>query len=90
MGRLFLIIQVHGFSFSEGQRFAGNRGLLGQSDDKLGNAQWIGHVLKGLQLIDPSQRKHHVRGKLDAIEHSEVLDMMQRYDVSTIEDEISK
>src|SRR5690606_18548196 len=28
------------------------RSLLGQSADEMGNAQWIGHILKRLQLID--------------------------------------
>jgi hypothetical protein len=60
------------------------RSLLGQSTDEMGNAQWIGHILKRLQLIDQSRRKHHVGGKLYAIERREVLDMMQRYDVPPI------
>jgi CHC2 zinc finger/Toprim-like len=64
--------------------------LLGQSADEMGNAQWIGHILKRLQLIDPSRRKHHVGGKLYAIDRREVLDMMQRYDVSTIGNEAAK
>jgi hypothetical protein len=51
----------------------------------MGNAQWIGHILKRLQLIDQARRKHHVGGKLYAIERREVLDMMQRYDVPPIE-----
>jgi hypothetical protein len=54
------------------------RGLLGQTADEMGNAQWIGHMLKCLQLTDHSQHKHHVGGKLYAIERCEVLDMMQR------------
>src|SRR5690606_38252813 len=66
------------------------RGLLGQSADEMGNAQWIGHVLKRLQLIDPSRRKHHVGGKLYAIERREVLVMMQRYDVPPIENGTAK
>jgi hypothetical protein len=57
------------------------RSLLGQPADEMGNTQWIGHVLKRLQLIDNSPHKHHVGGKLYAIERPEVLDMMQRYDV---------
>jgi hypothetical protein len=61
------------------------RSLLGQSADEMGNAQWIGQVLMRLQLIDPSRRKHHVGGKLYAIERREVLDMMQHYDVQPIE-----
>jgi hypothetical protein len=66
------------------------RSLLGQSADEMGNAQWIGHILKRLQLIDQSRRKHHVGGKLYAIERREVLDMMQRYDVTPIENGTSK
>ncbi|MBZ0296387.1 MAG: hypothetical protein K8L99_27750 [Anaerolineae bacterium] len=66
------------------------RSLLGQSTDEMGNAQWIGHILKRLQLIDQSRRKHHVGGKLYAIERREVLDMMQRYDVPPIENGTSK
>ena len=46
------------------------RSLLGQSTDEMGNAQWIGHILKRLQLIDQSRRKHHVGGKLYAIERA--------------------
>ncbi len=66
------------------------RSLLGQSTDEMGNAQWIGHILKRLQLIDQSRRKHHVGGKLYAIERREVLDMMQRYDVPPIENGTAK
>lgn len=66
------------------------RSLLGQSADEMGNAQWIGHILKRLQLIDQSRRKHHVGGKLYAIERREVLDMMQRYDVPPIENGTTK
>jgi hypothetical protein len=66
------------------------RHLLGYSADEMGNAQWIGHVLKRLQLIDQSRRKHHVGGKLYAIERRDVLDMMQRYDVPPIENGVLK
>jgi len=55
----------------------------------MGNAQWIGHMLKRLQLIDQSRRRHHV-GKRYAIERHEVLDMMQRYDVPPIENDTLK
>ena len=66
------------------------RSLLGQPADEVGNTQWIGHVLKRLQLIDQSRRKHYVGGKLYAIERREVLDMMQRYHVPPIENGTSK
>jgi hypothetical protein len=47
--------------------------LLEQPVDEMGNAQWIGHILKRLQLIDNSRRKHHVGGKLYAVERRVVL-----------------
>ena len=66
------------------------RSNLGQTADQMGNVQWIGHILKRLQLVDNSRRKHHVGGKLYAIDRCEVLDMMQRYDVRPIENESAK
>ncbi len=66
------------------------RGILGQTADQMGNAQWIGHILKRLQLVDNSRRKHHVGGKVYAIDRREVLDMMQRYDVPPVENEDAK
>ena len=66
------------------------RGILGQTPDQMGNAQWIGHVLNRLQLTDNSRRKHHVGGKLYAIDRPEVLDMMQRYDAPVIENGMAK
>jgi hypothetical protein len=63
---------------------------LGHSAEKLGNAQWIGHILKRLQLIDNARRKHYVGGKLYAIERHEVLDMMHRYDVPPIDNDEAK
>lgn len=66
------------------------RGILGQTPDQMGNAQWIGHVLNRLQLTDNSRRKHHVGDKLYAIDRPEVLDMMQRYDASVIENGMAK
>jgi hypothetical protein len=42
--------------------------LLGQSVGEMGNAQWIGHILKRLQLIDQSRRKHYV-GSQQALCH---------------------
>jgi hypothetical protein len=66
------------------------RGLLGYQAEELGNAQSTGYVLKRLQLTDHSRRKHHVSGKLHAIERREVLDMMRRYDVSALKMKMQK
>jgi hypothetical protein len=66
------------------------RSILGHTPDQMGYAQWIGHILKRLQLVDNSRRRHHVGGKLYAIDRCQVLDMMQRYDVPPIENGAAK
>ena len=48
------------------------------------------HILERLQLVNNSRRKHHVGGKVYAIDRREALDMMQRYDVPPIENEGAK
>jgi|GEM_PF-4210604 len=48
----------------------------------MGNVQQIGHIMKQLQLIDQSRRKHHVCGKLYAIERREALTYAYGYDVA--------
>ena len=59
--------------------------ILGLLPEQMGSAQWIGHLLKQLQLTSPARRKHHAGGKLYAIARSEVLDMMRRYDVEALD-----
>jgi hypothetical protein len=59
--------------------------FLSLSAEQLGSAQWIGHLLKQLQLVNPTRRKHHAGGQLYAISRVEVLDMMRRYEVETVE-----
>jgi hypothetical protein len=61
------------------------RSILSVSPEQMGSAQWIGHLMKQLQLTDLSRRKHHSGGKLYAISRAEVLDMMRRYDVERLE-----
>ena len=61
------------------------RGLLGYSQEQMGAAQWIGHILKRMQLTDPARRKHHVGGQLYAVQRTELMDIMRRYEVSHIE-----
>ena len=58
--------------------------LLGVAPDQMGSAQWIGHLMRQLQLTNPSRRKHHAGGKLYAIQRAEVLDMLRRYDVEPL------
>lgn len=59
-------------------------GLMGHGAEKMGNAQWIGHVLKRLHLIDEAHRKRQTDGIAYAVHPQEVIDMMRRYGVETI------
>ena len=58
--------------------------LLGQPVEKLGDAQWIGHILKRLHLLDDARRKRGMDGMMYAVQPIEVIDMMRRYDVAVI------
>jgi hypothetical protein len=58
--------------------------LMGQATDKQGDAQWIGHILKRLHLIDEARRKRQTDGIAYAVRPLEVIDMMRRYGVETI------
>jgi hypothetical protein len=55
--------------------------LLGQTSDRMGDGQWIGHIIKRLHLADEGRRKPANDGMAYAIQRDEVLDMMRRYDV---------
>jgi hypothetical protein len=59
--------------------------FLGLNPEQLGSAQWIGHLLKQLQWVNPMRRKHYTDGQLYAISRTEVLDMMRRYEVEKLE-----
>ncbi|MCL4251373.1 MAG: hypothetical protein KJ065_24695 [Anaerolineae bacterium] len=60
--------------------------LMGQPVEKLGDAQWIGHILKRLHLIDEGGRKRGMDGIAYAVRSFEVVDMIRRYDVPIIDD----
>ena len=64
--------------------------MMEHPEEAINNAQWIGHIMKRLQLTDQSRRKNHVGGKQYAIDRQEVLDMMQRYDVPRIENHLKE
>ena len=59
--------------------------LMGQPTDRMGDAQWIGHILKRLHLLDDGRRKRSPEGMTYAIHPGEARDMMRRYDVVPIE-----
>jgi hypothetical protein len=58
--------------------------LLGQPVEKLGDVQWIGHILKRLHLLDDARRKRGMDGMIYAVQPMEVIDMMRRYDIAVI------
>lgn len=58
--------------------------ILDGGDERTNAAQWIGHVLKRLGLMDRRRRQHTAEGKIYAIDRTQVLDMMQRYDVQPL------
>jgi hypothetical protein len=60
--------------------------LLAQPVDKLGDAQWIGHILKRLHLLDEAGRKRGMDGIAYAVKPDDVADMMRRYDVARVQD----
>ena len=60
--------------------------LLAQPVDKLGDAQWIGHILKRLHLLDDARRERGMDGMVYAVQPTEVMDMMRRYDVAVIQE----
>ncbi len=59
--------------------------LLGYSNEQMGHAQWVGHVLNRLQLTDRNRRRAYSGGQMYSIPRDEVLDMMRRYDVNVAE-----
>jgi hypothetical protein len=54
--------------------------------EKLGDAQWVGHILKRLHLLDDTRRKRGMDGMVYAVQPAEVIDMMRRYDVAVIQE----
>jgi hypothetical protein len=63
------------------------KSILGYTQDQMGNAQWIGHILNRLHLSDRNRRKAYSGGQMYNIKRDDVLDMIDRYDVSLIERE---
>ncbi len=58
--------------------------LMGMPVERMGDAQWIGHILKRLHLVDAHRRKRSPSGITYAIRHNDVQDMMRRYAVSPV------
>ncbi len=59
--------------------------LLGQPVEQLGHSQWIAHILSRLHLLDNRRRKRLMDGMVYAVQREVVLDMMERYHVSPIQ-----
>ena len=60
--------------------------ILAQSSEKLGDAQWIGHILKRLHLLDDARRKRGMDGMVYAVQPVEVMDMVRCHDVAIIQE----
>jgi hypothetical protein len=58
--------------------------LTGQPIEKMGDAQWIGHILKRLHLLNEVGRKRGMDGITYAVKPLDVTDMMRCYDVATV------
>jgi hypothetical protein len=61
------------------------RELLDIPEDKMGSAQWVGHIMKRLQLTDRTRRKAYSAGQMYLIQRQQVLDMLDRYDIDAVE-----
>ena len=61
--------------------------LLGQPVEKMGDSQWIGHIIKRLHLLDDAGRKRGMDGVTYAINPLDVFDMMRRYDVAVVSED---
>lgn len=59
--------------------------LMGLPVEHMRDAQWIGHILKRIHLVDAHQRKRTLSGMTYAIRHDDVSDMMRNYGVAPIE-----
>lgn len=62
--------------------------LIGQPVEKMGDAQWIGHILKRLHLLDETGRKRGMDGMAYAVKPFDVIDMMRRYEVKAISETV--
>jgi hypothetical protein len=58
--------------------------LMEHGADKMSDAQWIGHVLKRLYLIDEVRHKRQTDGIVYVISPLEVVDMMRCYHVTPV------
>jgi hypothetical protein len=58
--------------------------LLAQPVEQLGHTQWIAHIMTRLQLLDTSKRKRQTDGMVYCVQRGQVLDMMRRYEVTSI------
>jgi hypothetical protein len=61
------------------------RELLDIPEDKMGSAQWVGHIMKRLQLTDRTRRKAYSGGQMYLIQCKQVQDMLDRYDVQKVQ-----
>jgi hypothetical protein len=61
------------------------RELLVIPEDQMGSAQWVGHIMKRLQLTDRRRRKAYAGGQMYLIQREQLLDMTDRYDIDEVQ-----
>lgn len=59
--------------------------MVAYSNEQMGHAHWLVHILNRLQLTDRRRRKAYAGGQMHSIPRAEMLDMMRRYRVSAVE-----
>lgn len=62
------------------------RELLDIPEDRMGSAQWVGHIMKRLQLTDYTRRKVCSGGQMYLTQRKQVQDMLTRYGVEIEKD----
>ncbi|MBE2267713.1 MAG: toprim domain-containing protein [Anaerolinea sp.] len=58
--------------------------LLGTTVEQIGDALWIGHILKRLHLIAEDGRRRGIDGLVYAVQPAAIRDVMRRYDVEPV------
>jgi hypothetical protein len=58
--------------------------LLGTTVEQIGDAPWIGYILKRLHLIADDGRRRGIDGLVYAVHPATIRDMLRRYDVTAV------
>lgn len=59
--------------------------ILGYSNEQIGHAKWMGHILNRVQLVDGNRRTAYSGRPMYSVKREDALVMMRRYEVSLLE-----